>query len=113
MLGLLPLQGVSYPSNFPQGGCPGLVAFAPSGRYQVITDNHFLFLYVFIGFILFFLDGESKSHRPPADTYSDVINIGLPSLRGRAGERPLLGVLILLNQLLVKERIHLPLEVTP
>ena len=32
---------------------------------------------------------------------------------GRVGERPLLGVLILLNQLFVKERIHLPLEVTP
>ena len=25
--------------------------------------------------------------RLPADTYSDVINIGLPSLRGRAGGR--------------------------
>ena len=27
----------------------------------------------------------TKSCRLPADTYSDVINIGLPSLRGRAG----------------------------
>ena len=32
----------------------------------------------------------TKSCRLPADTYSDVINIGLPSLRGGRGERPFL-----------------------
>ena len=32
------LQGVSYPLYFTTGRCPGLVAFAPSGRYHVITE---------------------------------------------------------------------------
>ena len=35
------LQGASPPLKFTTGRCPGLVAFAPSGRYHVIADNHF------------------------------------------------------------------------
>ena len=34
------LQGVSYPLHFPPGRSLGLGAFAPSGRYYIIADNH-------------------------------------------------------------------------
>ena len=30
------------------GRCPGLVAFAPSGRHQVIADKHFLFCIIWV-----------------------------------------------------------------
>lgn len=41
MLALLPLQGVSFPLHFTTGRCPRLVAFAPSGRYLAIANNHY------------------------------------------------------------------------
>ena len=40
ILALLPLQGVCFPLHFTTGRCPGLVAFAPSGRYLVIVETH-------------------------------------------------------------------------
>ena len=45
ILVLLPLQGVIYLLQFTTGRCPGLVAFAPSGRYLVIAYDHYLCIY--------------------------------------------------------------------
>ena len=58
MLELLPLQGVSYPSNFPRAmpyamcslplGFPfGRRPLRHSGRYFVIADNHLFELSIF------------------------------------------------------------------